>query len=385
MKRTFLLFLLSAQLSGAAIVDRWFDVTSAGSGDGTSHANRAALFSSGNWSTVITGFNFSGSDSLRCYIEAGSYTCSQALASGLFTNAPSQANPLLLLGADSSGNILSIPDTGWVSAQPAWSTSTLPTIATTTNIATINLASTTAYLINFTASGRNSTVIAGGCRLFWCQVSNSAANTAAAGVANGDFMYGSVISCTGSSYDSVILLAATTNCQNVRVVGNSSASSGNRRGVTTSTTLSASRLTVINNPGEGIISTSSSTGASIQIARSVIANNTGTAFKAHSTASQTTNYLAEGCMITGNNPGIDGNSNAARFHVQANRLRNTTSDITGIGNYPTNLGNDTTAGNDTDEYADATNGDFRIKNTSIYWGLGYGAGDQPKVPGFFIQ
>jgi len=34
---------------------------------------------------------------------------------------------------------------------------------------------------------------------------------------------------------------------------------------------------------------------------------------------------------------------------------------------------------------DATNGDFRIKNTSTYWGKGYGGRRPTKADGFFIE
>ncbi len=87
-----------------ATVTRYFSTAGAGTADGTSWANRAALFSGGAWSTVITGFNFTGSDSLECRIGPGSYTITASLASGLFANAPTVSNPLILQGCDSSGS-----------------------------------------------------------------------------------------------------------------------------------------------------------------------------------------------------------------------------------------------------------------------------------------
>jgi hypothetical protein len=39
------------------------------------------------------------------------------------------------------------------------------------------------------------------------------------------------------------------------------------------------------------------------------------------------------------------------------------------------------AGSDADEFVDAANGDYRIKNTSVYWGRGIGAGDEPASSG----
>src|SRR5690606_38306544 len=125
--------------------------TAAGDETGSSWANRATLFSEGNWSTVITGFDFSGSDSLKCLIGPGTYTCSQALASGLFANAPTAANPLILHGCDGSGVALTPSNPGWVSAQPVDWDSGLPLIATSTNTTVSNLANSVLRLLKITA------------------------------------------------------------------------------------------------------------------------------------------------------------------------------------------------------------------------------------------
>src|SRR5688572_9346902 len=136
-----------------AVVVKYFSTTGAGAADGTTWTDRAALFSAGNWATQITGFAFNGTDSLKCLIGPGTYTCSQALASGLFANAPSVANPLILHACDGSGVQLAIPEPEWTSDQPVTWDTTLPVIATTTNISTINLATCLAVLLKFTASG----------------------------------------------------------------------------------------------------------------------------------------------------------------------------------------------------------------------------------------
>jgi hypothetical protein len=391
MKRAFLLFLLFSQVSYGAVVERWFAVSSAGAADGTSHANRAALFSAGNWSTVLTGFNFSGTDSLKCYIEAGSYTCSQALTAALFTNAPSMANPLFLVGADTSGAILNLPDPTWQSAQPGWDNSTLPVIATTANINTLNMANIWCYLLNFTASGRQGAVVAGANHFYWCYITNSTANTASTTATTEEHATGCVFTCTGSSYDAVLVQTTTpVFLFNTRLVGNSGATTGNRRGLSLNqTNFHLEYVTVINNPGEGIIQISTSTGANMLISRCTIANNGSTGLKAANTAAQLQNYLTTQCMITGNGAwGIDGNSAAARWVVFNNRLRNNTSgNITGLGNYPTDLNNDTTTGSDSADYVDTASGDFRVKNSSTFWKK-FGAGDEAAATaggGFFVQ
>src|SRR5689334_12015839 len=101
-----------------AITTRYFSTTGAGAADGTTWADRAALFSAGNWSTVITGFNFAGTDSMVARVGPGNYTCSQSLASGLFANPPTIANPLILHACDSSGNLIDPPSPTWTADLP---------------------------------------------------------------------------------------------------------------------------------------------------------------------------------------------------------------------------------------------------------------------------
>ncbi len=363
-----------------AIVPRFFSTTGAGAADGTTWADRAALFSAGNWSTVITGFAFNGSDSLQCFIGPGTYTCSQALASGLFSNPPSAANPLLLCGADSSGVLLAVPNPAWLSCQPAWDASTLPVIATTTNILTANLGNCAWYLIKLTASGATSSgVVNNASRMDWCQVINSASNTSAVAFTAGVTGYGLVVKCTGSSYSAVIVGSAVP-FVNMRIEG-VAGSSGNRRGISITTAfVSGYLLTIVNCGGEGVISTSADVAVAGRFSRCVIANNGAQGLKGASLASQTGVWDTKHCMITGNGTaGIDGNSNAARWLIANNRLRDNTTDIQGVGNYPTDVNNYTTDDSDANEYVSTgADGDFSIKNTaSAIWGKGYGVRDQP--------
>jgi hypothetical protein len=190
-----------------------------------------------------------------------------------------------------------------------------------------------------------------------------------------------VFKCSGSSYDTVV--SNPLNMINCRIEG-VTGSSGNRRGLTSSNTTTAGQLlTIVNNGGEGIICTSSSASQAVKIERSVIANNGATGFKANSTASQVAYYESHNNMITGNGTaGIDGNSAAARWAVEQNRLRDNTTDITGLGNYPTDLNNYTTDDSDANEYVSTgADGDFRIKNTATIWGMGFGVADQAAASG----
>lgn len=361
-----------------AIVTRYFSTAGAGAADGTTWADRAALFSAGNWSTVITGFAFNSTDSLKCLIGPGNYTCGQSLVSGLFTNPPSTANPLSLNGCDSSGVLLAVPDPNWVSAMPDWDTSGLPVIATTTNVNTVALANTTCYLLKFTASARNGTVVGSAIELSWCYVENSHAGLSAA--ATSVFARNCILKCSGTTYD---LVASAAMCVNTRMEG-VPGTSGDRAGaeVTGSTDLNLIGCTVVNCGGHGVFSNSINTSGTVNVVQCVIANNGGSGIKGNPTAAQIDWHLVARSMITGNGGyGIDGQSEA-RVVATGNRLRdNTSGNINGLGNYPTDLNNYTTDAADADDYVDAANGDFRIKNTAAIWGQGFGVADQAAAGG----
>jgi hypothetical protein len=361
-----------------AITTRYFDVSGAGAADGTSHAARAALFSAGNWSTVISGHDFSTS-SLVCRIEPGTYTCAQTLTTTVITTDPAIALPLILCGADANGDLLAVPEPTWQSCQPAWSAATLPVINSTTNVSTISLAACTCFLIKFTASGRNGAVIGSAQNFTNCVVTNTTSNSASGAVLAVSNSKGCVYSCSGAIYDYVV--SGATNLENCRIEG-VAGSSGNRRGVVASgTSTQLSRVTVVNNGGEGIICTSSSAAQNVKLYKSVVANNGAQGVKSNSTASQTTTYETHNSMITGNGTaGIDGNSDAARWNITNSRFRDNTTNIQGIGNYPLDLDNYTTDSDDATEYVGAgANGDFSIKNTATnVWEKGFGVRDEPE-------
>ena len=213
-----------------AIVTRYFSTTGAGAADGTSWANRAALFSAGNWSTVVTGFNFAGSDSLLCLIGPGTYSCGQQLQTSTFTNAPTAANNLFLHGCDSSGAALTPSNPGWTADTPVdWETG-LPVIDQTANVATLSFSADlcTARLIKFTSSARTTGVVVAA-NLDWCVVVNSTSNTSAAG-ASGFSIRNSSVEMAGTAFDYAIN-PGNNLLTNVRVRATGSASSGNRRGI----------------------------------------------------------------------------------------------------------------------------------------------------------
>lgn len=366
-----------------SLVTRYFSTTSAGAGDGTTWADRAALFSTGNWSSVLTGFDFSGSDSLTLLIGPGTYTCSQSLASGLFSHAPTAGNPLFLHGCDSSGNKLSPSNPAWTSAQPVDWDSSLPVIATSTNIVTANLANCYVRLLKFTASGASGNVLVS-CGLDWVVVVNSQSDTSAAGVALIHPANNVSVVMSGTAYENG---ANSSNSaaifDNFRIQGNPAASSGNRRAYL-NTAFSGggiSRFTIFNHAQRAVDQTGSSTSGITMIKNCVIANNGSDGIRLVSTASQTGYRDVSHNIITGNGGyGINAQS-AANVVAANNRLRdNTSGNFGGMRNYPTDT-NYTTDSDDASEFVDATNGDYRIKAGSAIHGKGYGVSDEASSGG----
>jgi parallel beta-helix repeat protein len=368
-----------------AVVTRYFDTAAAGDGTGSSWANRAILFTGGAWSTVITAFAFTaGSDSLKCLIGPGTYAITAALASGSFSaGAPAAGKPLFMHACDASGNQISPPDPGWVSAAPAWSDSTLPVLATTTNIFTVELEHCFLRMLKFTASGRTGGGVVDLVSADWFQVAQSTSNTGARGVgSNMRSATNGVITMSGTGFDYAISSVFSPYFSNIRCVGNASAATGNRRGMIYGGSTGQGQYaycTATAFPGGGFVSTSTNVAQTMSLRNCTLANNGGDGALFASTASQTSRSYVINCQITGNgDTGIDAQS-ATNVAVQGNRFRdNTNGNIVGLGNGPTDLDSYTTDSDDATEYVDAASGDFRIKLGAATWGKGYGAGDQPR-------
>jgi len=353
--------------------------------DGTTWNKRANLLPAGNWSAVITGHDFAA-DSLVCLIEGGlTYTCSQTIDNTTITTDPIAACPLILHGCDSSGVALVPPDPDWTSDQPAWSTSTLPIIATTTNIATIDQTFAAARLVAFTASGRTfGEVLAVGLYGDWISVVNSTSNTNTGGVsASWARLSNSVISMTGSSYIRAYGHAGNV-ISNTRLIG-VTGSSGNRHGIEFAGSGTNNRIngvTVYGFGGDGFNATTTNPAHFAALRNCVIINNAGTGIKTHATASQTGVYNIENCLVANNGAyGIDAQSASRVVMVNVRARDNTSGNFNGFGNYPTDLYNYTTDASDADDFVDAGTGDYRIKNTAAIWGRSVGVSDQPAAGG----
>lgn len=364
-----------------AIVTRYFGVTGAGAADGTTWADRAALFTGGAWSTVITGFSFAGSDSLVCRVGPGTHTVTVAMASGLFASPPTAPNAVVFHGCDSSGNLLTIPDPDWCSARGAWDDSGLPIIATTTNVATSSLALALWRLIKFSASGRNGSMLSAG-TLDWCSVADSTNNSAAIGT-GGPSLSNCMVSMTGASYEAAVSIGSQTavNCLLIGVAGSSGNRYGLRNSGSTTAFWCAEKTTIRGFGGHGVAHTSATATHASGLRSCTIVGNAGSGILLPATASQSNQYSVQNCLLAGNGAyGVDAQSEANAF-LTNNRYRDNVSGATaGTDNYP-EFSAYTTDSDDATEFVNAAGGDYRIANDAATWGMGFGAGDEPAAAG----
>jgi hypothetical protein len=353
-----------------ALTVRYFSTAAAGTGDGTTWANRAALFSSGNWSSVITGFAF-GSDALECRIGPGSYACTQTLNTTTITTDPTRANFILLHGCDSSGNRLAPIDTDWTSDIGAWDDSSLATISTTTNIATISLIHCYVRLLRFNATSANQNVVQASA-VDWCSVvnqQNSTTGVVGVQVPNGGVLSNSIVSCTGAAYEQVIFVnqGAVFNCRATGVTG----TTRGRNGIEFASTIGSSNgyasaygCTVTGCGGAGIAITTANAAVRVSVSRCTVYSVGGSCYLGNSTASQTDRQVITGCVgVSGGAYGVDASSSG--IVLTNSRFRNNaTANFNGFGNYPTDLDIYTTAASDSDDFVNAAGGNYQIKSTA---------------------
>lgn len=361
-----------------ALVTRYFSTSSAGAGDGTTWANRAALLPSGNWSSIITGHNFAA-DTLLCLVGPGSYSCSQQLTATLITTDPTALNPLVVHGCDSSGVALEPAASGWVSAAPAWDDSALPVIATTTNVGTSSVAHVVFRLIKFTASGRNGAVLEGFRMVDWCSVVSSTANTVAVAInQTGGILSNSLLHMGGATYQAALYSfnpsdARCINCRITGVAGTSGDRDGVQTGTSTTRDLSLVGCTIVGFTGKGINCGGTHAGIVLDVARITVV---GCGSDGISSVAAAAFLPVRDCYISGcGGYGIVIKSGCAGLLVR-NRIRSNTSGAVSAASDIPELDSDTSSGTDAAEFVDATNGDYRIKATSALWGEGYGAGDE---------
>lgn len=379
------------------IVKRYFSTAAAGTGDGTSWANRAELFPSGAWSTIITGHNFTN-DTLHCFIGPGNYTAPELVSASFTVAAPSKIfNRLGLFGCDNNGTLLQPVNPSWVSAQPPWDSSGMPIITADSGFS--DGVSLQLYMLKIVRTSSNYLIKIGStdlCTANWCILevtgSGDLGSNAIINVTNSQ---ANVANCclaipNASGYQGIIHTTNTwIRAFNCRLEGSPSATLGERYGFSsrrTSVDQTCTHCTVFNTPNEAIVladATVSSSGTTLNVHNNVVIGSS-MKLQLHSDVSSTDipvgifNNVVVGSSV---NPAID--ARGPRSVLFNNRLRNNisnaSSDITAYQDV--DLFNWTAAGNDADEFVFPAIHDYRIKNTSQYWGKNIGAGDEPAAGG----
>jgi hypothetical protein len=361
-----------------AVVIRYFSTAAAGSGDGTTWANRAALFSSGNWSSVITGFDFSGSDSLECRIGPGSYSCTQSLDGASFANAPSAANRLFLVGADSSGNALAV--TAWSPDEEDLPTTGMPDISST--VMWVNLSNCHMRSIKLACSANDSAV-----RLVTnierCHITSTGTG--------GNFIVHrcpnvieSSVYANSNSYHGVIGTDSNRPfmAKGCRVRG-SAGTTNDRRGITVNAfgpSVSITECVVFGVGGVGVRVQGNATPDLIANNVVVNAGSHGIEISRSSTSNDIHAIVANNVVVNSGGWGIN-QSSSVGLYATNNRLRdNTSGNITGLGNYA-EFDNYTTDADDAADFVDATNGNYQIKSTAGFAGRNIGVSQQAAASG----
>lgn len=325
-----------------AVVTRWFSTVAAGTGDGTSWANRAQLVNGATWSSVITGFSFAGSDSLECRVGPGTYAYTATLTNALFANPPTRSNRIYIVGSDSSGS--PIQPFGWSSAEPTYPSSSYPLFTSSSGVGLFNMVSLSVAFIKAVVSSNGSVVSAP--VVTYCDIENTANNSAASCFVltrNSMYIAHNRMKCSGTAYNVVMDLSASGMAYvgNCRLEGNPSATSGGRRGLTASSWQPFNkyeRLTIVNHPGIAVVINAGDTRwYGEPFTNSVISNNgNGIYIDPNAALAIELPVSFSGNMITGNAAyGVQFGTNNGEVWLLNNRFRNNgTADYDALINVP---------------------------------------------------
>lgn len=363
-----------------AIVVRYFSTSSAGAGDGTTWADRAAFISGGAISTIITGFDFNSADSLECRVGDGTYTMPSDLTGTQFTsNLPRPQFPLTIHGCDSSGN--RIAPAAWNCTQGSLPVTGYPVFDFGT-LYRYNVPNTMlrCLVMQGSRNGTLATLGVGGsadfCK-FICSGSGTSQIALDVDLSARGLVANCHACCTGTGYSTVCL--PNNALSNVRIEGNPSASSGGQNGISGNSSEvfrhGLGHLCIIGCNGFGINNQSASTVCGVNINFCTIVG-CGTGIRAATTSGGANTIGGRGYIannfVANCTTGIS-LTNAAGY-VLNNRLRNTTN--LSIPANSVDAGNEIASGSDSAEFVNAGAGDYRIKSTSTYWGKNFGAGDE---------
>ncbi len=363
-----------------AIQQRYFSTVGAGAADGTSWANRAPLFNSGVWSTIISGFSFAGSDSLEVLVGPGTYT-----ASSILSASPTVANPLLIHGYDSVNSRKLIPaNQSWKSSEP-FNATTMPLINSSVALLPNNT-NISVRCGDFNFSGGSGALLGSSTAVDFCRIIHSGSNLTLTWFSGNTRVTNSYFETTATTFHSFVqsTTAFVHNCFFKAPTG----TAGNRRlldiqnsfgnglsQVTHCTLLGAQYGVFMDQPNAvgDIISVMNCTILDAAVDGIIFSN----------TSSQSRQNRIINCYIA--NCGGFGINRRSAFPLLSNtRLRdNGSGDLSSAwGNYPVDANIETTDSDDATEFVDTSIGDYRIKNTAtLVWNKGFGAGDQPAASG----
>jgi hypothetical protein len=367
-----------------AVITKYFSTN--GTGDGSTYANRAALFNSGNWSTEITGVNYSN-DTLICFVEPGTYTCNQTLDSSIFTNPPT-TNGLsaLVFIAAKEGEVWQDPRPDWNCCEPEWDTTDMPFIQGS-GLALVTLGSSYFYGFNFESAIADALIRNASfnrCRFENLGGVGTLNNTA--GVFGPGLFINSFIKMSSSRWNYGLQPAASnpSNINNVRISGVNLSTSGNpsKRGLsgTSNGRYSFGNICINNTLVGSSWSPAGNTSTKASFNNLTIDNcTTGISIVLGTNVEPGFLININDCIITNCTTGI--NSPTRIISSIRNRLRNTTN-----YNVPTNsiisdaLNFVHSATNDED-YHNYTIGDLRPNRNSIIANTNIGAGTIPPKNG----
>lgn len=357
-----------------ALVVRYFSTSAAGSGDGTTWANRAELFPSGSWPTIISANDFSV-DSLECRIGPGTYVPTQRLQGSIYSvSAPTATSVgrLFLCGAGSDG-VAIVPD-GWNCAEGPLPTAGFPLFEPTGTATTLAFFTDVSMQCLCVVSNPNDAIILLVTGYFhFVKIRNTRNGAAGVQAVNGGDGYfaNCDLECSGTGFAQIAIAAKL---KNVRIVGNIAATIGNRNGVVSNSQHDSGPLCVINCPNSGILTTATNVNARMFLS-DVTIDNCGTGVNASSVTALNGAMRLSNAYIANCANGL--NHNAGHYYLSNVRLRNTTN-IQTAAIHP--VSSFDAAGSDS-EYANKGAGDYRMKAGSAYHNEMIGAGDEPSTGG----
>jgi hypothetical protein len=349
------------------VVTRFFGPSPSGLANGLTWGDRAALLPSGAWNTLITGHAFNGADSLRCIVEAATYAVP---ALSYSSGAPSVANRLSFMPGTALG-IWQPPNPAWNCCQSMWDQTGMLTFTSTANFSGGRFVDL--YGVRVRASAGTTSFSSGFAN--WCDIQSSfASGSGYAGYSSE--LTNCWIQHTAATYAAVYYFDTTQMLNNVRIVANPAAVSGNRHGLGLGFVQSKFANLCIVGALVGISGVTGNLGTGVEgctfvdCTTAILDRSTSTTF-----SGQYTRNLFHNCTT-----GISLTDLTKTRPIVNNIFNSVATMQSGNGNWDNTGLNTVSSLAAADLFVDPDNGDYRIKYGSPHWGKGIGAGDGPIPP-----